>query len=102
MRNVCLVAVIAVGAVLQPAAGAAGLTAPDLTVGRNLQTYGALRSAEAAPQDGVRITLTSDDPKRLLLSDAADKAGSASITLTVRSHYFESPDFWVQGLADHG
>jgi hypothetical protein len=58
--------------------------------------------AEAAPQDGVRITLTSDDPKRLLLSDAADKAGSASITLTVRSHYFESPDFWVQGLADHG
>jgi hypothetical protein len=58
--------------------------------------------AEAAPQAEVRIVLTSDDPKRLLLSDSLDKAGSASVTLTVRPRAFETPAFCVQGLADHG
>jgi len=58
--------------------------------------------AEAAPQAGVRIVLTSDDPKRILLSDSLEKAGSASVTLTVRPRAFDSPEFCVQGLADHG
>jgi hypothetical protein len=57
---------------------------------------------EAAPEGGVRIVLTSEDPKRLLLSDSLDKAGTASVTLTVRPRTIESSEFFVQGLADHG
>jgi hypothetical protein len=102
MRNVCGVTAIAILAVVRMAYGAASLTATDLTVGRNLQTYGTVRLTEVAPDAGVRITVTSDDPKRLVLSDGIDKAGSASITLTVRPQRFESPEFWVHGLADHG
>jgi hypothetical protein len=102
MRHFLGLAAMVVLAVARPASGAAGLAAPNLTVGRNLETYGKVRLAEAAPEGGVRIVLTSDDPKRLLLSDSLEKAGSASVTLTVRPRAFDSPEFCVQGLADHG
>jgi hypothetical protein len=102
MRTVYGTAAIAALVVVRSAAGAPGLAVPNLTVGRTLQVYATVRLTEAAPQSSVRIVVTSDDPKRLLLSESPDKAGSASITLTVAPRYFESPDFWVQGLADHG
>src|ERR1035441_1373446 len=89
MRYFLGVAAMVVLAVARPASGAPGMAAPNLTVGRNLQAYGNVRLAEAAPQAEVRIVLTSDDPKRLLLSDSLDKAGSASVTLTVRPRAFE-------------
>jgi hypothetical protein len=38
----------------------------------------------------------------LLLSAAPDKAGSATISITVRHYLSESPEFWAQGLADSG
>lgn len=81
---------------------AAGLTAPDVTVGRNLQTWTNVKLPAPAPQGGVQLTVTSDDPNRLLLSDAPDHAGSASITLAVKAGFGTSPDFWVQGRADSG
>lgn len=102
MRTVCGVAAIAILTLARLASGAPGLAAPSLTVGRNLQMYVTVRLTEAAPQTGVRITVTSDDPKCLLLSDSLDKPGAASITLTVRPRSLESPEFWVQGLADQG
>src|SRR5664280_1983850 len=102
MRYFLGVAAMVVLAVARPASGAPGLAAPNLTVGRNLETYGNVRLTEAAPEGGVRIVLTSDDPTRLLLSDSLDKAGTASVTLTVRPRAFDSPEFCVQGLADHG
>lgn len=102
MRYCLGAAAIAVLAVARSAAGAPSLSAPNLTVGRNLQTYGTIRLAEAAPQAGVRVVLTSEDPKRLLLSDSLDKAGSASVTLTVKPRSLATPEFCVQGLADHG
>ena len=81
---------------------ASGLAVPDVTVGRNLQMYASVKLPEAAPRAGLSLTVTSDDPTRLLLSKAPDQAGSASITLTVNSGFVYSPEFWVQGLADNG
>ncbi len=81
---------------------ATGITAPNVTVGRNLEMYTSVRLPQPAPESGVQLTLTSDDPSRLLLSAAPDKAGSATLSLTVRPHLSESPEFWVQGLADSG
>jgi hypothetical protein len=81
---------------------ASGLAVPDLTVGRNLQMDASVKLPEAAPRAGLSLTVTSDDPTRLLLSKAPDQAGSASITLTVNSGFVYSPEFSVQGLADNG
>jgi hypothetical protein len=81
---------------------ATGITAPNVTVGRNLEMYTSVRLPHPAPESGVQLTLTSDDPSRLLLSAAPDKAGSATLSLTVRVHQSETPEFWVQGLADSG
>lgn len=85
-----------------PLSAAAGITAPNVTVGRNLEMYTSVRLPQPAPESGVQLTLTSDDPGRLLLSAAPDKAGSATLSLTVRHRLTESPEFWVQGLADSG
>jgi hypothetical protein len=81
---------------------APGITAPAVTVGRNLQTHATVKLAQAAGPDGVKLTLTSDDPSRLLLSESDDKAGSATISLTVRPGVVQSRAFWLQGLADSG
>jgi hypothetical protein len=64
--------------------------------------YTSVRLPQPAPETGVQLTLTSDDPGRLLLSAAPDKKGSATLTLTIRPHLSESNEFWVQGLADSG
>jgi hypothetical protein len=75
---------------------------PNLTVGRNLQTIAAITLDDAAPPEGLAVKLTSSDPKRLLLSTSAEKAGAASITMTVRAGSRSSMEFFVQGLAATG
>jgi hypothetical protein len=75
---------------------------PDLTVGRNLQMYVSVKLVEPAPAEGVHLTVTSDDPRKALVSSSVDKVGSASITLTVPRGNYNSPEFFVQGLADAG
>src|SRR5690242_1798284 len=75
---------------------------PNLTVGRNLQTTAALTLDDAAPPEGLDVKLTSSDPKRLLLSTSAEKAGSASIVMNVRAGSRFSIEFFVQGLAASG
>jgi hypothetical protein len=86
--------------VLQPAALSALIVlstfraldaAPSLTpgsgaIGYNLQTYTTVALSEPAPAD-LKLTLTSGDPNRLLLSKLPDVAGSPSITLTVRERF---------------
>ena len=81
---------------------APGITAPSVTVGRNLQKYASVRLPEGAPESGLQLTLTSDDPSRLLLSTAPDKAGSATISLMVRPKFLDSPEFCLYGMADSG
>ncbi len=78
------------------------MTVPSLTVGRSLQMAGTVKLAEAAPEAGLRLTVTSDDPSRLLLSTNPDRAGSASIAVIVNPKFRESREFWLQGLSDNG
>lgn len=95
-----LAATILIGA---PAAIAGpALMTPNLIVGRYLQTMGTVTLAEPAPPSGVRLTVSSDDPSRILLSADPERAGSASISVTVNAKLRESGEFWVQGLGNSG
>jgi hypothetical protein len=93
-----------IGLVAAPYAvrAAPGIVAPDVKVGRNLQTSVSVRLPEAVGESGLQITVTSDDPRRLLLSTAPDKAGSATISLSVKPHFIDSPEFCIQGMAESG
>jgi hypothetical protein len=104
MKAVCPLWVLALS-MLAPSAlpGAAGIIAPaNETVGRNLETFVSVRLAEQAPASGLEVTITSDDPTRLLLALTPDHAGSKSITLKVNAQYTATPDFCLHALADSG
>src|SRR5271166_5655463 len=94
------------GALLVPAATLLATPAinppPELTVGFHLQTFTSVRLTEQAPEGGLQVTITSDDPSRLLLAGGPNQPGSKSITLKVNSLYVETPDFYLEGLADSG
>lgn len=98
LTNVLISLVVAPCAIL----AAPGIVAPNVTVGRNLQTFASVRLPQAAAESGVQITVTSDDPSRLLLSAAPDRAGSASISVKVQPHFIDSAEFCIQGMADSG
>ena len=94
------------GALLVPAStllATPGINPPaELTVGFHLQTFTSVRLTEQAPEGGLQVTITSDDPSRLLLAEGPNQPGSKSITLKVNSLYVETPDFYLGGLADSG
>src|SRR4051794_39720199 len=100
MRVAFLIRCIAVSAIARALFAAPGLIAPELTVGRNLQAPTSVRLSDTNPHPELKLTVTSSDPRLLLLSDAPDKLGSASIVLTVLPQFVESPMFWLQGRAD--
>jgi len=81
---------------------AAGISVPSVTAGRNLQKWTALNLPNPAPPNGVELTLTSDDPARLLLCKAPDQPGSPSILLKVPPGRVRSLDYCLLALADHG
>lgn len=105
MRNVHAISVLAsiLAPVLMLAADptiAAPASSP--TVGRNLQVSSSLKLSDPAPDDGLEVTITSDDPARLLLSRTPNAPPSKSIAIRVGPHYFESPDFVIHSLDDKG
>jgi hypothetical protein len=53
----------------------------DVNVGENLEVGGVLLLAEPPPEGGVDVTLVSEDPSLLLLSNSAIAIGSKSITV---------------------
>lgn len=80
-----------------------GLIMPSgLTVGRNLQIPTAITLNGVAPSGGLLMTVTSNDPGRLLLSTTPTGAGSASITLNLPPNARGTPDFYVQGFSNSG
>lgn len=81
---------------------AAGLSAPDVRVGRNLQVPVSIVLPEAAPADGLQLTVETEDASRVQFAAAPDQKGSASIAITVRPRLVVSPEFWVHGLAESG
>ena len=54
-----------------------------LVIGKNLQLGGVIALAEPAPESGIEVTLTSNDPEKLLISDSLTAVGKKSITLKV-------------------
>ena len=80
-----------------------GFVAPtEQTIGRNLQAFISVRLTDQAPATGLDVTITSDDPTKVLLGATPTSAGSKSITLKIRAQYIETPDFYIQGHADSG
>jgi len=74
----------------------------DLTVGQNLQTDARVVLVGTAPGGGLTVTVTSNDPSRLLLSTDPTAAGSQSIQLVVAGGGRQTPTFYVQALANSG
>jgi hypothetical protein len=81
---------------------APALKAGNINIGKNLQKWSSIALSEPAPAGDLQLTLTSSDPTRLLLSRMPDAQGTASLTLTVRARFRESPEFWLQALGDAG
>jgi hypothetical protein len=79
-----------------------GLGVTDgVTVGQNLQIPGALTVGAAAHKDNVTVTLTSEDPKQLLLSLTPTGQGSSAITVTIPEGT-NSGRYYLQALGRSG
>ncbi len=73
----------------------------NATVGQGLETTARVVLQGAAPQD-LPVTITSNDPSKLLLSSDPAAAGQASITLKINAGGSQTPPFYVYGLASSG
>jgi hypothetical protein len=103
IRFIALAGVLAVPAFTPYTMGAgADLSAESVTVGRNLQAPARITLGTPVPQDGLEVTLTSDDPSRLLLSKGEDQPGSATIALKLLPQSVRSPEFMLRALAASG
>src|SRR5258708_5372243 len=73
----------------------------DLVIGKNLQLGGVVALAEPAPASGLDVTLVSDDPTKLLISDSPTIIGTKSATLKfLPGKTFER--YSLQALGDSG
>lgn len=72
----------------------------QIRLGQNLQVGGVVGLGEAAAES-VPVTLTSEDPKRLLLSLTEKDVGSESITVTIPPGKVNG-SFYLQGLGSSG
>lgn len=55
----------------------------EVRIGQNLQISGVLGLGELAPPQGVKVTLTSEDPKKLLISASEKELGKQSVEIEV-------------------
>ncbi len=78
------------------------LLTTDITVGQNLEAAVNITLNQAAPAEGLQITVTSNDPAKLLLSRTGDIAGSRTISISVPAGLRKSPDFFVQAREKTG
>jgi hypothetical protein len=83
-------------------AGASALVPNDVTVGQNLETIGTVTLKGPTTREPVEVTVTSGDPKRVLLSATPEAKGSASIVIKAAAGFRETPVFFIQGLAKSG
>ncbi|HTA43658.1 MAG TPA: hypothetical protein VK789_14490 [Bryobacteraceae bacterium] len=87
------------------AAPAPILQPPNIVVGEMLETSLPLplSPVSAAVKGTVTVTLTSEDPSRVLLSAAPGTAGAGSITFPwAQSFGGPTPQIWVHGLTSSG
>jgi len=55
----------------------------EVRIGQNLEISGVLGLGELAPPQGVKVTLTSEDPKKLLISASDKELGKQSVEIEV-------------------
>jgi hypothetical protein len=72
-----------------------------LAIGKNLQLGGVLALGQPAPEGGLEVTLESEDPTRLLISDSSTAVGKKSITLKLGAGKF-SKGYSLQALGGSG
>jgi hypothetical protein len=79
-----------------------GIGLPDsVNLGHDLQVRCSVTLGEAAPADGLQLTLSSNNPGQLLLSPTATATGSDFITLDIPPKG-SSASFFLQSLGDDG
>ncbi len=79
-----------------------GIVAPNVEVGRNLETVIDVPLNATAGPNGLLVTITSNNPSLAQFSTTATGAPASSIVLTVPSGQQVSPQFYVYGLASGG
>jgi hypothetical protein len=80
----------------------AGLVPSNATVGNNLETTATVTLNGVAPSGGLTVTVTSNDPSKLLLSTDPAAVGQASLPLQVPAGLNHTQAFYVQGLGSSG
>ena len=83
-------------------AGESALVTPNATVGRNLQEPVKIKLDDAAPDEGLAITLRSSDANLLRFSTNANQLGTAVLVIKARPGNIESQEFWLQALGGSG
>ncbi len=73
----------------------------QVRLGKNLEVKGSVVLGEAAPEGGLRVTLTSQNPRQLLLSPSATEVGAESITLAIPAGGLNAP-YYLQALDGSG
>lgn len=73
----------------------------EVRIGKDLQVEGDILLGENAPEEGLDVTLTSNDPQKVVLSPKIDAIGSGTLTIHIpggqgRGHYS------IQALSDSG
>ena len=74
----------------------------NVTVGHNLQTTLSGSLGAPAPAGNRQVTMTSQDPTKVLLATSATALGAASVALDVGAGTAGMPAFYVQALAGAG
>jgi hypothetical protein len=80
----------------------AGLVPAAVTAGKGLENTTNITLNGVAPTGGLTVTITSNDPSRLLLSSTASGAGKASIDMLVPAGLGRTADFYVYPLDNTG
>lgn len=73
----------------------------QIAIGRDLQLGGTLSLGQPAPPNGLRVTLTSNNPTELSLSRTAEEIGTGSITIEIPAGG-SSGLYRLQSLSDSG
>jgi len=77
-----------------------GLT-DQIAIGKDLQLSGIVSLGEAAPAGGLVVTLTSDDPKQLLLSTTATAVGSKKVEINIPA-LATNASYFLQAFGESG
>jgi hypothetical protein len=78
-----------------------GIIPSNATVGQNLETPAVVR-IQGAASSNLTVTISSNDPSKLLLSTSPTAAGSASITRVINAGFSQTGTFYLYGLGNTG